>query len=169
MTTDTLTKELRDLADSCTQTPPLSDQHTKTEPLGMLRYNRSRYLALGLPSLLTAITLLLYVRHITTSDSHDAYAAPFYLTMAMACALFGASAMIKRSRDMGSSAWGILLGFLFAPPLMLLVALILLFVPGNPAADTLEPPTAPATLPTWLTGLALLILPWSAVLLIRVL
>ncbi|WKJ89962.1 DUF805 domain-containing protein [Methylomonas montana] len=139
------------------------------ELLSMLRYNRPRYIALGLPSLLNALLLALYVREINTAGSHDQYAIPLYLVIAGGYGLFGVSAMIKRSRDMGSSAWGILLGFLFAPPLMLLVALVLIFVPSNPAADQLEPPPSPPTRDIWLTGMVLLVLPWLAVLLLRAL
>lgn len=135
----------------------------------MLRYDRPRYIALGLPSLLNALLLAWYVHQINTVGSHDQYAVPLYLVIAGGCGLFGVSAMIKRSRDIGSSAWGILLGFLFAPPLMLLVALVLIFVPGNPAADQLEPPPPPPKRHTWQTGLILLILPWIPVLLLRAL
>lgn len=132
----------------------------------MLRYARSRYIALGLPSLLNAVLLPLYGLEINTGGSHDEYALLFYLAIAIASGLFGVAAMIKRARDIGSSAWSILLGFFFATPLMLLVALVLIFVPSNPEADSLEPAT-PTSLDTWLNGLFLLILPWIAILFLR--
>jgi uncharacterized membrane protein YhaH (DUF805 family) len=135
----------------------------------MLRYDRSRYIALGLPALLNALALPLYALQITTSGSSDEYAVPFYLVIALACGLFGVSAMIKRCRDIGSSAWGILLGFLFAPPLMLLVALVLIFAPSNPAADQLEAPALRPTFDIWFTGFLLLVSPWMPVLLVRAL
>lgn len=134
----------------------------------MLRYDRTRYVALGLPSLLNA-TLLAYMLDLKPDKMPDDYLAGFYWVLVGGLALFGVSVMIKRARDIGSSAWGILLGFLFAPPLMLLVALVLSFVPSNPGADQLEPPPAPASRETWLTGLALLTLPWLIVLPIRTL
>lgn len=133
----------------------------------MLRYNRSRYIAMGLPAIFNALLLPLYGLEIATGGSHDEYAIPFYLAIAMACALFGASAMIKRARDIGSSAWGILLGFLFAPPLMLLVALVLIFVPSNPSADQLKPPPPPTSWDVWFAGLMLLLCPWIPVLFLR--
>lgn len=135
----------------------------------MLRYDRSRYIALGLPGLANALALPLYGLEISAGGSHDEYAVPFYLTIAITSGLLGASAMIKRARDIGSSAWGILLGFLFAPPLMLLVALVLIFVPSNPSADQLEPQPSPPAFDTWFTGLILLVLPWIAVLFLRAL
>ena len=134
----------------------------------MLRYDKTRYIALGLPSLLNA-AILVYALDIDTSALPDDYAARFYLVLAGGLALFGASAMIKRARDMGSSAWGILFGFLFAPPLMLLIAIILCFIASNPEADRLEPAPPPASTQTWLSGLALLALPWIAVLAIQAL
>jgi uncharacterized membrane protein YhaH (DUF805 family) len=134
----------------------------------MLRYNRSRYLAMGLPGIVNAILLPLYAFKINTGGSHDEYAAPFYLAIAMVCALLGATAMIKRARDIGSSAWGILLGFMFAPPLMALVALVLIFVPSNPAADQLEAPSSKPSWDIWLADLILLLLPWLLVLVLRI-
>lgn len=134
----------------------------------MLRYDRTRYIALGLPSLLNA-ALLTYLLEIKPGKLPDNVIEGFYWVLIGGLALFGASVMIKRARDIGSSAWGILLGFLFAPPLMLLVALVLSFVPSNPDADRLEPPPAPATRDTWLIGLALLTLPGIIVLSVRAL
>ncbi len=135
----------------------------------MLRYERSRYIALGLPSLTNASLLVWYALKLHPAGAYDEYVVPFYLGSAGLLGLLGITAMIKRARDIGSSAWGILLGFSFAPPLMLLVAIVLIFIPSNPAADQLEAPSPRASRNTWLTGLALLVLPWLAVLLIRVL
>lgn len=135
----------------------------------MLRYDRSRYIALGIPALFNALALPFYANEITTAASADEYAVPFYLGIALLCGLFGVTAMIKRCRDIGSSAWGILFGFLFAPPLMLLVAVVLIFAPSNPVADQLEAPALAPTFDIWFTGLILLACPWMPVLLLRAL
>lgn len=134
----------------------------------MLRYDRNRYIALGLPSLLNA-ALLAYMLELKPDKIPNNFIEGCYWLLIGGLALFGVSVMIKRARDIGSSAWGILLGFLFAPPLMLLVALVLSFVPSNPNADQLEPPPTPATRDIWLAGLSLLTLPWIIVLSIRAL
>lgn len=137
----------------------------------MLRYDRTRYIALGLPGLVNGLAIPLYALAISTggSSSHDEFAVPFYLAIALVCALFGVAAMIKRSRDMGFSALGILLGLIFATPLMLLVALVLMFVPSNPSADSIEPPPSPAGLDIWFKGMIHLLLPWMPVLFLRAL
>ncbi len=129
----------------------------------MRRYDRTRYIALGLPNLLNA-ALLVYALDIDTHSWPEDYTTRFYMISAGGLALLGATAMIKRARDIGSSAWGIMLGFLFAPPFMLLVALILSVVPSNPAADRLEPPPPPASRHTWFAGLLLLAAPWITML-----
>ena len=129
----------------------------------MQRYDRTHYIALGLPSLLNA-TLIIYALDLSTDSWPKDYAARFYWVLAGGLGLFGATAMIKRARDMGSSAWGILLGFLFAPPFMLLVALVLSFVPSHPDADLLEPPPPPIARKVWFASLALSTLPWLAIL-----
>lgn len=135
----------------------------------MLRYDRCRYISLGVPTLVNGLLLPLYALQISTAGGSDEYAVPFYLAVAIINGLFGITAMIKRSRDIGSSAWGILLGFMFAPPFMIIVALVLMFVPSNPGADSIEAPPPPATFDIWFNGLILLLLPWAAVLLIRAL
>jgi len=132
----------------------------------MLRYDRPRYIALGLPSLLNA-ALVIYMLELKPEQWSDDIRNGFYWALVGVLGLFGIAAMIKRARDLGSSAWGILLGFLFAPPFMLLVALILAFIPSSPDADRLEPPPPNASLATWQTGLAILVVPWLAIWLFR--
>lgn len=132
----------------------------------MLRYNRSRYIALGLPSLCNAASLF-YLLKLKTDSMPSNYIEGIDWFLVAGLALFGASVMIKRARDIGSSAWGILLGFLFAPPFMLLVALVLSFIPSNPDADRLEAPSPPASRQIWLIGLSLLCMPWIIVLLLQ--
>jgi len=129
----------------------------------MLRYDRTRYIALGLSSLLNA-ALLIYLLELPTDSWPEDYAKRLYWLLAGGLALFGATAMIKRARDIGSSAWGILLGFLFAPPFMLLVGLVLSFIPSNPDVDTLMPSPPAASPKIWLAGAALVVLPWLTVL-----
>ncbi|WP_140911398.1 DUF805 domain-containing protein [Methylomonas sp. HW2-6] len=132
----------------------------------MLRYDRSRYIALGLPCLINA-ALMIYGLELKLGEFPVGLAERGYWLLAASLGLFGATAMIKRARDIGSSAWGILLGFLFAPPLMLLIGLVLCFVPSNPDADRLEPAPAAATAKIWLLGSGLLLTPWLAVLVLR--
>lgn len=132
----------------------------------MLRYGRSRYIALGLPCLINT-ALMVYELELKLGEFPAGVIERGYWVLAAGLGLFGATAMIKRARDIGSSAWGILLGFLFAPPLMLLIGLVLCFVPSNPDADRLEPAPAAATIKTWLLGSGLLLIPWFAVLALR--
>lgn len=132
----------------------------------MLRYDRTRYIALGLPCLANA-ALLAYGLDLKFGEFPAGFAERGYWVLAAGLGLCGAAAMIKRARDIGSSAWGILLGFLFAPPLMLLIGLVLCFVPSNPDADGLEPAPGPATAKTWLQGCGLLLVPWLVVLALR--
>lgn len=69
----------------------------------MLRYDRSRYIALGLPSLFNA-AVLVYTLNIGAAGLPDGYTERFYWVLASLLGLFGATAMIKRARDIGSSA-----------------------------------------------------------------
>lgn len=133
----------------------------------MLRYDRPRYIALGLPTLANAVLIPLYGLQISTGGSQDEFALPLYITIAIASGLFGVTAMIKRTRDIGASVWGILLGFMFAPPLMLVIALVLALIPTNPEADALEPASPAVGFDIWFKGLILLLLPWLLVLLVR--
>lgn len=132
----------------------------------MLRYDRSRYIALGLPCLANA-ALLVYGLELKLGVFPEGFIERGYWLLAAGLGLFGATAMIKRARDIGSSAWGILLGFLFAAPLMLLIGMVLCFVPSNPDADRQEPAPEPATTKLWLLGGGLCVLPWLAVLALR--
>lgn len=135
----------------------------------MLRYDRSRYLATGIPNLLNTLLLPLYALEISTGGSHDEFAVPFYLAMSAVCAIFAISAMVKRCRDVGWSPWGLVLGLWLATPLMLIAALVLIFVPAKPSADRFEPPPLPPGFGIWFKGPILLLLPWIVVLFLRAL
>lgn len=122
---------------------------------------------MGFAERLPNSALLVYGLGLKFAEFPAGFAERGYWVLAAGLGLCGAAAMIKRARDIGSSAWGILLGFLFAAPLMLLIGLVLCFVPSNPDADRLEPAPAPATAKIWLQGCGLLLVPWLAVLTLR--
>lgn len=132
------------------------------------RYDRTRYIALGLLPILNAVWLPLYTLGIVSFGhalSGSAW-APALLVMMALSVLIAMPAIVRRGRDLGWRGGKGTLAFVagwLLPPVALGLLLYLAFAPSNPAGDRFGPAPGPAPLLVWVRAIVILALPWAVI------
>lgn len=131
----------------------------------MLRYDRTRFLMLGLLPLLNVLALLLYGLGLATHGSRGGAEdyLPLIVVIAGILLLIAIPAIVRRGRDIGFPAWGTVLVLWFTGPVALLGLLYLALAGAKPGADRFGPAPPPAGLAIWVKGFLLLVWPWMIV------
>lgn len=140
----------------------------------MRRFDRFRFVAFGLVSVLNVLGLLLHGLVLSTGGARGLLrgsetALPVVLAIAAACLVAAAVAAVRRGRDLG---WPALVTVSFCVvgastgPGVLLLALYLAFARAKPAAQAFGPAPAAAGVGTGVLALANLVWPWMAVLVV---
>lgn len=138
----------------------------------MRRFDRFRFVAFGLVSLINVLGLLLHGLNISTAGASGLLRGsestlPAVLLVAAACLGVAAMAAVRRGRDLG---WPALVTLAFCVvglstgPGVLLLALYLAFARGKPGADAFGAPAPAVGLSTGVFALANLVGPWMAAL-----
>jgi len=140
--------------------------------MSTLRFDRTRFFAFGLVSVLNVLGLLLHGLYLSTGGARGLLRGteanvPVVLVIAAICLLVAGTAAVKRGRDLGWPALVTLAAFVVLTglgPAVLLLVLYLVFAREKPAAQQFGPSPGTAGPVTWLLMLVNAVWPWMAVL-----
>ncbi len=140
--------------------------------MAALRFDRFRFFAFGLVSVLNVLGLLVHGLNLSTGGARGLLrgsetSLPVVLAIAATCLLVAAVAAVKRGRDLGWPALVSLAACVVLTslgPAVLLLVLYLAFAKEKPAAQQFGPTPAFAGPTTWLMMFVNAVWPWMAVL-----
>lgn len=132
------------------------------------RYDRRRYIALGLLPILNAVWLPLYTLGIASFGDGLSGSAwvPALLVMVALSLLIAMPAVVRRARDLGwrggKGTLALVAGWML-PPVALGLLLYLAFAPSTPAGDRFGPAPGPAPLMVWIKSIVIVATPWAVI------
>lgn len=134
----------------------------------MLRFDRLRFVALGIPSLLNAFLVPGSALANGPSPGQDGF--PTYVILGVACLVIAVACIVKRGRDLGWSPATTLVGGAASIALMpaCVVGLAALaFAGSHDRVHGYGPPPAPPTAEIWLGATVMATWPWAVLHLLR--
>lgn len=132
------------------------------------RYDRERYLALGLLPLLNAVWLPLYTLGFASfGDTLSGSAwVPALMVMVALTVIIAMPAVVRRGRDLGWRGGKGLIAFVagwMLPPLALGLLLYLAFAASTPAGEVFGPAPGPASVLVWIKAIVIVATPWAVI------
>lgn len=129
-----------------------------------MRYDRGRFFAFGVLSIVNVLALLLYGLDLATRGSGGAGdSLPVLIVLAGLWLLVALHAAVRRGRDMEWSALQTVAIFVvalgFGPFVLVLIAYLALAKTGV-VPNKFGPPASPPSITTWLAALMLQSVPW---------
>ncbi|MFT3817389.1 MAG: DUF805 domain-containing protein [Rubrivivax sp.] len=130
----------------------------------MLRFDRPRFVALGLVPAVNAVALLIYGLYASTAGSRkEGGLIPAIAALAALLLLCTAASAIKRGRDLGYRAVITVIAFVVAlgfGPVVLLLAGYLAVARSNETENPFGPPPPSPNPLTWVAAGLLAFIPW---------